>query len=219
MRTQFVFYYILYRVGVVHLHQVFLFSMQCALLLLYSLAGVDGHLGWIWAVNVLLFFQVCVCCAKPLAGQRPSSRDGYFLFWTNDIFIFPSAQTAKDDGMNYALMYFFLGEGLLFSVSLFSEYNPRNELQLNEDVHGEIRSQERIYVCGQSDRAGQYIRKSKRRSSWLELEIHQRTLKNILRQGYKSRWGRAKQRGEIEKGFIPFSFPYIYITSEKKTTQ
>lgn len=66
------FYYILYRVGVVHLHQVFLFSMPCALLLLYSLAGVDGHLGWIWAVNVLLFFQVYVC-----AVRSPWQRRGH----------------------------------------------------------------------------------------------------------------------------------------------
>lgn len=60
--------------------------------------------------------------------------------------------------MNYALMYFFFGGGgLLFSVSPFSEYNPRNELQLNEDVLGDKATG--AHICGQSDRhrSGQYI--------------------------------------------------------------
>jgi hypothetical protein len=175
---------------------------------------------WVEFGLLMSFYSSRYMCVLSLGRAEAIITWWVFLILNKWHFHFPfSANCQRWWNELCAYVFFFWGEGLLFSVSLFSEYNPRNELQLNEDVHGEIRSQERMYVCGQSDRAGQYIRKSKRRSSWLELEIHQRTLKNILRQGYKSRWGRAKQRGEIEKGFIPFSFPYIYITSEKKTTQ
>ncbi len=67
----------------------------------------------------------------------------------------------KDDGMNYALM--FLRVVVSFFVVVRFRVQRRNELQLSEDIHGEIRPEERI--CGQSYTGPGNIRKSKRRSS------------------------------------------------------
>lgn len=66
MRTQFIFYYILYRVGVVHLHQVFLFSMQCNAHYYYYIALLGLTVTWVEFWLLMSFYSsryVCVCGA------------------------------------------------------------------------------------------------------------------------------------------------------------